>query len=95
MFRHELSIFLARVLDAVALLPDGLRVDATFEPEPQQIAMIAFELGADYQEVRDAVMGLQAGYCLVEESLEIPGIEPLHRWKVHPQCRLEASENSS
>jgi hypothetical protein len=85
MFRHELSPFLKRVLDAVGRLPDGVMVDAHYEPAPHQVTRLAAELGERDEDVRDALLGLRASFCLTEEPLEVPGIEPVYLWRVHPQ----------
>ena len=89
MFRHELSDFLRRVLDAVDQLPDGVMVDGWFEPDPRHLAQLAEQIGADEQDIREAVMGLEARDCLTQETIGFPGIETVHFWKVHPQLRLE------
>lgn len=86
MFRHELSPFLKRVLDAVDRLPDGVMVDAHFEPDPRHVTTIAVALDEEYEDVREALLGLRAGHCLTQQPFDIPGIEPLYLWRVHPQC---------
>jgi hypothetical protein len=86
MFRHELSPFLQRVLGAVERLPDGVMVDSHFEPDPRHVKIIAAALGEACGDVRGALIGLQAAHCLTQEPLDIPGIDPLYMWRVHPQC---------
>ena len=89
MFRHELSDFLRRVLDAVDQLPDGVMLDGWFEPDPRHLQQLARLVGANEQEVREAIMGLEARACFTQETIGFPGIETVHLWKVHPQMRLE------
>ena len=86
MFRYELSKFLLRVLNAVDRLPDGVMVDAELEPDPRHVERIALKIGESIEDVRGALMGLHASDCLFQQTLEIPGIEPLYLWRVHPQC---------
>ncbi len=95
MFRHELSTFLLDVLDTVALEPSGVPVGADDEPEIRRVEDIARCLGEDPEDVRLALLGLRAGHCLLEESVEFPGIEPMVRWTVHPQCQSGSSEPST
>jgi len=92
MFRHELSDFLRRVLDAIDQLPDGVMVDGWFEPDPRHLKQLARLVGANEQEVREALMGLDARACLTQETVGFPGIETVHFWKVHPQLRPERGE---
>ena len=89
MFRHELSDFLRRVLDAIDHLPDGVMVDGWFEPDPRHLRSIARAIGAEEQDIREAVLGLEARACLVQETIGFPGIETIHLWKVHPQLRAD------
>lgn len=89
MFRHELSDFLRRVLDAIDHLPDGVMVDGLFEPDSRHLRQIAQNIGAEEQDVREAVMGLEARACLVQETIGFPGIETIHFWKVHPQLQSD------
>ena len=84
MFRHELSSFLQRVLDAVGR-PRGISVDASGEPDIRFLLQTAGRIGATPDEVRTALEGLRASHCLVEELLEVPGAEPVTWWRVHPQ----------
>lgn len=89
MSRHELSTFLQRVLDAIDHLPDGVMVDGSFEPDACHLQRLAREVGAEVRDVREAVMGLEASACLIQETIGFPGIETIHFWKVHPQLRSD------
>ena len=89
MFRHELSTFLRRVLDAIDQLPDGVMVDASFEPDSRHLREIARKVGAEERDVREAIMGLEARACLTQKTIGFPGIETVHFWRVHPQLQNE------
>ncbi len=80
------SIFLKRVLDAVRLRGCGISVDPGGEPDPIDVAMIAEMLNEGFDDVTQALKGLRAGDCLMEEVAEFEGIETLMWWRVHPQC---------
>lgn len=86
MFREELSPFLRAVLDNVARLPAGIAARPDGLPEDLDVRWLARRLCAPEDDVREALLGLRAAYCLVEHTLAIEGVEPLARWTVHPQC---------
>ena len=85
MFRHELSHFLQAVLDAVAYA-GGLTLDRYGDPEASFVLPLARRLNAEPEQIQQALAGLRACHCLIEDALEIPGTEPIVRWQVHPQC---------
>ena len=89
MFRSELSTFLLRVLDAVASRAEGISLDVVGEPELASVDELARELSEAAADVRSALIGLNASHCLMEESVEFPGIEAFGRWMVHPQCTAD------
>ena len=94
MFRHELSTFLLQVLDAVAARTEGVSVGPDGEADARDIHSVAREVGSDAEDVRWALIGLHAGHCLMETCVELPGIEPLLRWTVHPQCTDTVAQGS-
>jgi len=95
MFRHELSEFLTAVLDAVAVRPHGVSVDARGTPCHDDVAELARALGAAPDDVAQALIGLRAAHCLIEHELELEGVEPLLCWVVHPQCEAAAPSPAS
>ena len=86
MFRSELSTFLLCVLDAVASRTAGVPIDGVGEPASAVVDELARELREESDDVRSALIGLHAGHCLMEESVEFPGVEPIVRLVAHPQC---------
>ena len=90
MFRHELSTFLQRVLDAVER-SGGISVDANGDPDIRFLLTTAGRLDASLEEIRTALEGLRASHCLIEDVLEVPGAEAVTWWRVHPQVLLPAS----
>ena len=86
MFRHELSDFLRDVLDVVAELPRGVRVDPGDYPSAEDLEDLASSLEGEPAEIGQALVGLRAAHCLIEQTVEFEGAVPLVWWTVHPQC---------
>ena len=95
MFRHELSDFLKRVLDAVADLPRGIGVGPGDIPDAEELDFLAFDLDADHEDIITALAGLRAAHCLVENTLEFEGALPMVWWTVHPQMVPSGSGSTS
>ncbi len=87
MFRNELSRFLTRVLDEVDSREHGVAVDSSGRADVFDLAEVAEAVGAEAQDVDSALEGLLASSCLVEGTIEFPGIAPVVWWSVHPQVR--------
>ena len=82
----QLTPFLRDVLAALAERGGGIAVDDRDEPDAPTIGELAASLRCDPDDVRQALLGLRAKDCLIELSVDFPGIEPLCWWRPHPQC---------
>ncbi len=82
----KLSEFLLRVLGALKELDSAVSVDEHGRPDPVFITRLARRLGENTDDVAAAVEGLRVSDCLMEESVEFEGAQPLTWWRVHPQC---------
>jgi hypothetical protein len=64
----------------------GIAADLRGEPDRAGIGELAVELGVSPDDMRQALLGLRAADCVIELSVEFPGIEPFCVWQPHPQC---------
>ncbi len=84
----ELSPYLKRVLSVFDQHLHGIFVDLdTGQPDPDGVRALAALLEDTEEDTRNALLGLRASDCLVEQDVVFAGIEGLLRWAVHPQCR--------
>lgn len=82
----RLTPFLRDVLAALGRRAGGIAVDDRGEPDIRAIGEIAASLECSPDDVRTALLGLRATDCVIELSVDFPGIEPLCWWQPHPQC---------
>lgn len=82
----RLTPFLRDVLAALGRRAGGIAVDDRGEPDPVATTELALSLRCNADDVRQALLGLRATDCVIELSVDFPGIEPLCWWQPHPQC---------
>ena len=88
MNEETLTPYLKQILAGIQEHTTGIPVDAELgEPDAAAVVMLAELTGEDPEDVRNAILGLRACECLMEETVQFEGIEDWVDWTVHPQCR--------